>query len=73
MGFKRMDQGHQQPRTGGTYRMAQRTGTAMDIDLAVIKFQITDGGHRHHGKGFVDFPKIDIVLGPARLGQHLLD
>ena len=56
MGFKRMDQGDQQTRTGRANRMTQRTGTAMDIDLAVIKLKIADCGHRDDSKSLVHFP-----------------
>ena len=51
--------------------MAQRHGTAVHVDLVAVQFQVADELFTHHGKGFVDFPQVDVVRRQPRLGQHL--
>ena len=51
--------------------MAQRDGAAVHVHLVAIQLQITDKLFRNHGKGFVDFPQVDIINGKPGLGQRL--
>ncbi len=51
--------------------MTQRTGAAIDVHHVMAEAQLFHRDHRDHSEGFVDFPEIHIVLGPARLLQNL--
>ena len=63
--FKRMQQRHDQPRAGGADGMAERAGTAVDMEFVPGDAEIILCSHLHHGKGFVDLEQIDIADAPA--------
>src|SRR5450631_4884810 len=48
-----MDQRRQDSHAGGPDRMAQRTGSAVDVHAGVIQIQVPDGDHRDHGERLV--------------------
>ena len=52
--------------------MAQRTGAAVDVDPVMRNAELVHEGHRHHGKGLVHLPQIDIFDRPAQPRQQLL-
>ena len=51
--------------------MAERNRAAVRIDLGPVDAEVADEFLDNHGESFVDFPDVDIVLGQARLGEHL--
>ena len=53
--------------------MSQRTGAAVDIDLAVGNIQRAHGHQADHGKGFVDLEQIDRSQIPAGLAHQAFD
>ena len=53
--------------------MALRAGAAINIDLGRINTHFANRQHGHHGKGFVDFEKIDVRQRPADFGEELLN
>lgn len=65
-----MEQGHQNARTRSTDGMAERNRTTMHVHTRRIERQLLDDGQGLRGKGFVDFPKIDVVLRPAGFLQR---
>ena len=60
MVFQCCQQGDDDSCTGGPDGMPEGTGPTVDIHFFRIKFQFADGGHGHHGKGFVDFIEIHV-------------
>ncbi len=53
-----------------TDRVAERDRSAIDIHLGAIEPEVADEFFGDDCECFVDFPKIDIVLAEACLGQH---
>ncbi len=66
-----VDQGEDDPRAGGTDRMALGAGAAIDIDLGMIEAVFAHGEHGDHGEGFVDLEQVDVVLAPAGPGEQV--
>src|SRR5580692_11344018 len=71
--LERMQQRHDQPRTGGPDGMAERAGAAIDVELFAGDAQVARGRHRHHGEGLVDLEQIDVTDTPADFFQELAD
>ena len=70
---KGMDEGDDQPASGGTDGMALRASAAVDIDLCPVQPQFVHRHHRYASEGFVDLEQVDVVLGPAHLVEQLGD
>jgi hypothetical protein len=51
--------------------MAERHRAAVDVDLFAVEIEIADELFSDHGKGFVDFPDVDVVRGQPGLFEHL--
>jgi ABC-type multidrug transport system fused ATPase/permease subunit len=71
--FQRIHQRHNNTCAGCPHGVSERTGAAVDIHFAVIKLQLPHGQYGHHGKGFVDFPQVNIGRGPAGTGQYFFN
>src|SRR5215468_5495963 len=63
----RMQQRHDQPRTGCANRMAERAGAAIDVELFAGNAEVTLRGHRDHRERLVDLEQIDVTDAPADL------
>ncbi len=68
-----VDQGHHDARTAGADRVAECTGAAVDVDDVVVDLEVMHQRHRHHRKGLVDLPQLDVLDAPAGFGQCLVD
>ena len=63
--FQCMQQRNEQARPCGTDGMAERAGTAIDVQLLARNSEIALRGHCHDSEGLVDFEQIDIADAPA--------
>lgn len=56
-------QGDDNSGTRGTDRVTEGDGTALDVDLGPVQTEHPFSRDAHHGKGLVEFPEGDLVLG----------
>src|SRR5882724_8224944 len=59
-------------RPGRADRMAERTGSAVDIHLLMIQAQVLHRGHGHGRKRLVDLVQVDVLGLPIQLPQQFL-
>src|SRR5215472_15738913 len=65
--FKRMQQGHDQSRTGGPDGVTERAGAAIDVQPVAGNPEVALCRHRDHRKGLIDLEQIDVANLPADL------
>ena len=70
--FHRTEQRHEDTCARSTNRVTHRTCAAMNVHNIMRETKLFHRDHRNDRKGFVDFPEIDIVFGPASLLERLL-
>ena len=71
--FQRAEQRDDDTSAGGTDRMTERAGAAMNIQAVMRHVVLFHGGHRNSGKRLVDFEQIHVFAAPAGFLVQLLD